>query len=57
MTANREYKDSVFSWLFSNPDTLRELYSALSGKSLPPETPIVINTLLIPSKGSSSRAG
>ena len=29
MSVNREYKDSVFSWLFSDPETLRELYSAL----------------------------
>jgi hypothetical protein len=45
MTAKREFKDSVFSWLFSNPDTLRELYGALSGRPLPPDVPIVINTL------------
>jgi hypothetical protein len=45
MIANREYKDSVFSCLFSSPDTLRELYSALSGVLLPSETPIVIDTL------------
>jgi hypothetical protein len=31
MGVNREYKDSVFSWLFSDPDTLRELYGALEG--------------------------
>jgi hypothetical protein len=45
MAANREYKDSVFSKLFSSPDILRELYSALSGVPLPPELPIIINTL------------
>ncbi|MDR0689459.1 MAG: Rpn family recombination-promoting nuclease/putative transposase, partial [Spirochaetaceae bacterium] len=45
MTANREYKDSLFAWLFSNPDTLRELYGALSGVPLPPDIPILINTL------------
>jgi hypothetical protein len=45
MSVNREYKDSVFSWLFSNPDTLRELYGALSGVTLPPDVPITINTL------------
>ncbi|MDR3122957.1 MAG: Rpn family recombination-promoting nuclease/putative transposase [Treponema sp.] len=45
MTVNREYKDSVFSWLFGNPDTLRELYSALSGAALPLDIPIAINTL------------
>jgi hypothetical protein len=42
---NREYKDSLFSWLFSDPDTLRELYSALEGVSLSPEIPVTINTL------------
>jgi hypothetical protein len=45
MTANREYKDSVFSWLFSNPDALRELYGALAGVTIPPDIPITINTL------------
>jgi hypothetical protein len=45
MAVNREYKDSVFSWLFSNPDTLRELYGALSGVSLSPGIPIIINSL------------
>jgi hypothetical protein len=44
MAANREYKDSLFSRLFSNPDTLRELYGALAGITLPPGIPIVINT-------------
>ena len=42
---NREHKDSVFSLLFSNPDILRELYSAIEGVDLPPDTPIDINTL------------
>jgi hypothetical protein len=45
MGVNTSYKDSVFSFLFSNPDTLRELYGALSGVTLPPEVPITINTL------------
>jgi hypothetical protein len=45
MAANREYKDSVFSWLFSDPDTLRELYGALEGVSLSPDIPVTINTL------------
>jgi hypothetical protein len=45
MAANREYKDSVFSWLFSEPDTLRELYGALAGVTLSPDIPITINTL------------
>jgi predicted transposase/invertase (TIGR01784 family) len=42
---NREYKNSVFSLLFSNPDVLRELYSAIEGIELPPNIPIDINTL------------
>jgi hypothetical protein len=45
MPANRAYKDSVFSWLFSEPDTLRELYGALAGVTLSPDIPITINTL------------
>jgi hypothetical protein len=32
---NREHKDSVFSLLFSDPDILRELYSAIEGIDLP----------------------
>jgi hypothetical protein len=35
MAANRQYKDSVFSLLFSDPDALRDLYGALEGVSLP----------------------
>ncbi|MDR0451640.1 MAG: Rpn family recombination-promoting nuclease/putative transposase [Treponema sp.] len=45
MDANREYKDSVFSWLFGEPDALRELYGALVGVALGPDIPITINTL------------
>ncbi|MDR1802722.1 MAG: Rpn family recombination-promoting nuclease/putative transposase [Treponema sp.] len=45
MEINAKYKDSVFSFLFSNPDTLRELYCAIEGITLPPDTPIDINTL------------
>jgi hypothetical protein len=45
MGVNARYKDSVFSFLFSNPDVLRELYSAIVGVSLPPDAPIDINTL------------
>jgi hypothetical protein len=33
MAANFRYKDSVFSHLFSDPETLRELYGALEGVS------------------------
>ncbi|MDR0390007.1 MAG: Rpn family recombination-promoting nuclease/putative transposase [Spirochaetaceae bacterium] len=42
---NTGYKDSVFSRLFSDPDTLRELYSALEGVPLDREIPVTINTL------------
>jgi hypothetical protein len=45
MEANREYKNSVFSTLFGNEAALRELYSAIEGVELPPDVPIVINTL------------
>jgi predicted transposase YdaD len=45
MGANREYKDSVFSFLFSDPETLRELYGALEGVRLGADIPITINTL------------
>jgi len=42
---NRNHKNSVFSSLFSNPDVLRELYSAIEGIPIPPDIPININTL------------
>ena len=45
MKTNKKFKSSVFSLLFSEPDLLRELYCALDGVSLPPETPVIINTL------------
>jgi hypothetical protein len=45
MKANREYKNSVFSLFFSDPDVLRELYCALKGVTLPDNVPVVINTL------------
>jgi len=45
MDANTKYKDSVFSFLFSDPDLLRELYCALEGVDLPPDAPVIINTL------------
>jgi predicted transposase YdaD len=45
MSVNRQYKDSVFSILFSDPDTLRELFGALEGVTLPPDLPLTINTL------------
>jgi len=42
---NRNHKNSVFSSLFSDPDVLRELYSAIEGIPIPPDMPIDINTL------------
>ena len=45
MGVNSKYKDSFFSWLLSDPDTLRELYSAIKGVFLDPSIPIIINTL------------
>jgi hypothetical protein len=45
MDVNRSYKDSVFSLLFSDPQTLRELYCALEGVTLSPDVPVTINTL------------
>jgi hypothetical protein len=35
----------VFTFLFSKPSLLRELYSAIEGIALPTDTPIDINTL------------
>jgi hypothetical protein len=45
VAANRQYKDSVFSFLFSDPDILRDLCAALEGAALPPGAPVTINTL------------
>jgi predicted transposase/invertase (TIGR01784 family) len=45
MGPNTKYKDSVFSFLFSEPELLRELYCALEGITLPADVPITINTL------------
>jgi len=45
MHTNRNFKNSVFTTLFDNPDLLRELYSALEGVTLPPDTPVSITTL------------
>jgi len=45
LKANKTFKSSVFSLLFSDPDILRELYCALKGVTLPDSIPIVINKL------------
>jgi hypothetical protein len=42
---NKQYKNSVFSLLFSDPNILRELYGAIEGVDLAPDVPISINTL------------
>jgi hypothetical protein len=45
MGANNQYKDSLFSFLFSDPDSLRELYGAIIGVRLPADALVTINTL------------
>jgi len=45
MSANREYKSTVFTKLFSEPEALIELYNALSGSNYNTNTKIEINTL------------
>jgi len=45
MEANREYKASLFSKLFSEPSRLRELYNALANTNYGEDTPIEFNTL------------
>ncbi|MCL2215005.1 MAG: hypothetical protein FWC06_07335 [Treponema sp.] len=42
---NRKHKTSVFSALFSDPETLRELYSAIKGVDVPKDAVICFNTL------------
>ena len=42
---NKKHKRSVFSTLFSTPEALRELYSAIEGIDIPPNAIININTL------------
>jgi len=34
MGANTKYKDSVFTFLFSDPELLRELYGAIENEEL-----------------------
>jgi hypothetical protein len=45
MNVNKKHKDSLFSVLFSNPEALRELYSAITGVTIAPDIPVNINTL------------
>jgi len=42
---NRKHKSSVFSTLLSNPEILREVYSAIEGVEIPADVIININTL------------
>ena len=42
---NRKHKSSVFSTLFGNPETIRELYSAIEGVDAPVDAVINITTL------------
>jgi len=45
VNVNKKHKSSVFSALFSTPETLRELYSAIEGVEVPPDAIVDINTL------------
>jgi hypothetical protein len=45
MAINARYKDSPFSFLFSDPGLLQELYDAIEGVPLDPSAVITINTL------------
>jgi predicted transposase/invertase (TIGR01784 family) len=45
LNVNKKFKSSVFAFIFSNPDTLRELYCALEGITLNKDVPVVINTI------------
>ena len=45
MSANRAYKDSVFSLYLSKPERLIEVYNAVAGTDYPLDTPVEINTL------------
>ena len=45
MSANRQYKSSFFATLFKDPDKMLELYNALTGKNLPPDSLIEPATL------------
>jgi hypothetical protein len=45
MDANRQYKNSVFTSLFSTEARLRELYNAIAGTNYDESVPVCINTL------------
>ena len=40
MPVNKNYKDSVFTALFSQPALLRDLYCAIKNVNLPPDVPV-----------------
>lgn len=42
---NKNYKDSVFTLLFSEKENLIELYNAIENTNYTPDTEIEINTL------------
>jgi len=52
---NAKYKDSLFTFLFRDPDVLRELYSALKGITLSPAG-LPKGSPLLPHTGASSGA-
>ena len=45
MSANQKYKSSLFSMLFDQPVKMLEIYNALSGRALPPDTLVMPATL------------
>jgi hypothetical protein len=47
-SANREHKDSLFTFIFGEKETALELYSAISGKDYGPDTKVKIVTLKNP---------
>jgi hypothetical protein len=42
---SKKYKDTTFRLLFSEPERAVELYNAISGENLPPDTELVYTTL------------
>jgi hypothetical protein len=43
--SNRQYKASVFSALFGEPDKSLEIFNAFSPVHFPPDTPVTMETL------------
>ena len=44
-TANREYKDTIFRWIFSDKENLRSLYNAVTGKDYENPDTLTVVTL------------